>query len=157
NMTQMLDNIVRNNQGAQIQNMGSAPYIPPLGMPTGTQVGSASPGMQASMNGAPQVQLSGRAPGQTIEDLLIKLITNTIAPQSWSDVGGQGTIQYFPLGLALVVNQTPDIQEQIADLLAALRRLQDLEVAIELRLISVSEAFFERIGVDFDINITTKN
>ena len=55
--------------------------------------------------------------------------------------------------MALVINQTPDIQEQIADLLAALRRLQDQEVAVEVRLISVSEDFFERIGVNFNVNI----
>jgi len=85
--------------------------------------------------------------GQTIEDKLISLIQTTIAPTTWKDVGGQGTIQYFPLGMALVVNQTPDVQEQIQDLLAALRRLQDQEVAIEVRFISVSEDFFERIGV----------
>jgi type II secretory pathway component GspD/PulD (secretin) len=91
--------------------------------------------------------------GQTLEELLIRLITNTIAPDSWSDVGGKGTIQYYPLGLALVVNQTGDIQEQIVDLLNALRRLQDLQIAIELRLVSVAEAFYERIGVDFSMNI----
>src|SRR5262249_13816176 len=86
------------------------------------------------------------------ENELIKLIQGTIEPQSWSDVGGKGTIQYFPLGLALVINQTQDIQEQIQDLLAALRRLQDLEVAIEMRLVSVSESVFERLAFDFDLN-----
>jgi type II secretory pathway component GspD/PulD (secretin) len=38
-------------------------------------------------------------------------------------------------------------------LLQSLRRLQDLQVNIEMRLISVSESFFERIGVDFNVNI----
>src|SRR5205085_8300391 len=93
----------------------------------------------------------------TLEGLLMQLITHTVEPNSWEPVGGKGTIQYYPLGLALVVNQTQDIQEQIVDLLAALRRLQDLEVAIEMRLVSVSEAFFERIGLDFDINIVNRN
>jgi type II secretory pathway component GspD/PulD (secretin) len=89
----------------------------------------------------------------TIQEVLIKLITNTIAPTSWTSMGGQGTIEYFPLGMALVINQTPDIQEQVAELLAALRRLQDQEVAVEMRFITVSESFFERIGVSFNINI----
>ena len=94
-----------------------------------------------------------RSPGQaqTIEDLLIKLITNTIKPQSWAEVGGSGTIDYFPLGMALVINQTPDVQEQVQELLDALRRLQDLEVSVEVRMISLEEAFFERIGVNFNI------
>jgi type II secretory pathway component GspD/PulD (secretin) len=58
--------------------------------------------------------------------------------------------------MALVVNQTPDIQEQIAELLAALRRLQDVEVAIEVRFITISESFYERIGVDFNMNVLSK-
>jgi type II secretory pathway component GspD/PulD (secretin) len=83
---------------------------------------------------------------RTMEDQLITLITSTVAPQSWQSMGGQGTIEYFPLGMALVVNQPPDIQEQIAELLAALRRLQDAEVAVEIRFISVSDALMERLG-----------
>jgi hypothetical protein len=58
-----------------------------------------------------------------LENLLIDLITNTIKPESWSKVGGKATIDFFPLGKALVVNQSPDVHEQIAELLAALRRL----------------------------------
>ena len=67
-------------------------------------------------------------------------------------MGGPGTIDYFPLTMSLVINQTPDIQEQIADLLAALRRLQDQEVAVEVRFISIADDFFERIGVNFNLS-----
>jgi type II secretory pathway component GspD/PulD (secretin) len=82
----------------------------------------------------------------TMEDQLITLITSTVAPQSWQSKGGRGTIEYFPLSMALVVNQTPDVQEQIAEMLAALRRLQDAEVAVEIRYVSVSENLVERLG-----------
>jgi type II secretory pathway component GspD/PulD (secretin) len=92
---------------------------------------------------------------QSMQDLLIKLITDCVAPQSWADVGGAGSIQYMPIGLALVVNQTPDVQEQVADLLEALRRLQDLEVAVEVRMITLAETFFERVGLDFNVNVKT--
>src|SRR5207249_341856 len=34
-------------------------------------------------------------------------------------------------------------------------RLQDMEVAIEMKLVSVSESFYERIGMDFDVNLKT--
>ena len=37
------------------------------------------------------------------EDLLVKLITRIIAPESWAEYGGCGTITYHPLGMALVV------------------------------------------------------
>jgi type II secretory pathway component GspD/PulD (secretin) len=57
--------------------------------------------------------------------------------------------------MALVINQTQEAQEEITQLLAALRRLQDLEVSIEMRLVSVSESFFEFMGVNFDVNLQT--
>src|SRR5262249_46080304 len=119
--------------------------------------GFAAAGGNGPLGGPGQQGWKTRAPGNTIEDLLIRLITNTIAPDSWSDVGGKGTIQYYPLGLALIVNQTQDVQEQVEDLLKALRRLQDIEVAVEMRIIGLSEEFFERIGLDFDINIRQNN
>ena len=53
----------------------------------------------------------------------------------------------------MVVSQTQEVHEQIADLLQQLRRLQDLQVTIEVRFIKLSDNFFERIGVDFDFNI----
>src|SRR5262249_1621219 len=101
-------------------------------------------------------QVTKRGAGNTTEEQLIKLITNTIQPRTWSDMGGPGSIDYFPLTMSLVINQTPDIQEQIQDLLAALRRLQDQEVSVEVRFITVSEDFFERIGVNFNLNIVNK-
>lgn len=86
-------------------------------------------------------------------DPLIDLITSTIEPDSWQDVGGPGSISGFDTNLSLVVSQRQDIHERIADLLEQLRRLQDLQVTIEVRFITVSDRFFERIGIDFDFNI----
>ena len=37
--------------------------------------------------------------------------------------------------------------------MGALRRLEDQQVAVEVRFITIAENFFERIGVDFNINI----
>ncbi|NCY02631.1 MAG: hypothetical protein EBX36_06895, partial [Planctomycetia bacterium] len=86
---------------------------------------------------------------------LIDLIQNTVAPQSWNTVGGQGAIQPFATNLSIVVSQTQEVHEEIADLLEQLRRLQDLQVTIEVRFIRLNDTFFERIGVDFDFNIQT--
>ncbi|WP_425616826.1 hypothetical protein NA78x_000486 [Anatilimnocola sp. NA78] len=86
-------------------------------------------------------------------DPLIELITSTIEPDSWQDVGGPGSVSGFDTNLSLVVSQRQDIHERIADLLEQLRRLQDLQVTIEVRFITVSDRFFERIGIDFDFNI----
>ena len=86
---------------------------------------------------------------------LIDLIQNTVSPQSWNTVGGQGAIQPFATNLSIVVSQTQEVHEEITDLLEQLRRLQDLQVTIEVRFIRLNDTFFERIGVDFDFNIQT--
>ncbi|MFL5342173.1 MAG: RNA polymerase sigma factor [Gemmataceae bacterium] len=54
-------------------------------------------------------------------ETLVKIIHNTIEPKSWSDMGGPATIEYFPLGKSLVVNQYADTHEQLQSLLDALR------------------------------------
>jgi type II secretory pathway component GspD/PulD (secretin) len=81
----------------------------------------------------------------TQEASLIQLITKSVAPQTWTDRGGTGTIDFHPLTMSLVVNQTPDVQEQIADLLGALRRLQEREVYLEARFVSLPEGFLDRL------------
>jgi len=130
------------------------PIGTPLGLNGGTQVGSST----GSGSGQAMVGDGGKwnkRSGTTTEDALIRIITSTIEPQSWSSVGGAGTIEYHPLTMSLVVNQTPNIQEQVADLLNNLRRLLDQEVALEIKLISIAEDFYERIGLDFNLNIKT--
>jgi type II secretory pathway component GspD/PulD (secretin) len=143
---------------------GVQPYNPANGLnSTGQQLGatgsmnSSSGSMADSLRQQPQRKESierGEVK-DTLEDQLMNLIKSTIAPSTWSDMGGPASLEYFPLTHALVVNQTPDIQEQVQDLLSALRRLQDQEVAIEIRFITVAESFYERIGIDFSVNILT--
>lgn len=86
-------------------------------------------------------------------DTLIDLITSTIAPTTWDAVGGPGSIEGFPTNLSLVVSQTQEVHEQIADLLDQLRRLQDLQVTIEVRFITLNDRFYERIGIDFNFEV----
>ena len=86
-------------------------------------------------------------------DSIIELITATIEPDTWDEVGGPGSIREFENNLSLVISQTQEVHEKIADLLEQLRRLQDLQVTIEVRFIQVNDRFFERIGIDFDFNI----
>jgi general secretion pathway protein D len=97
----------------------------------------------------------GNMGGATMADFdtLIELVTSTIAPTTWDTVGGPGSIEGFPTNLSLVISQTQEVHEQIADLLDQLRRLQDLQVTIEVRFITLNDRFFERIGVDFDFDI----
>ncbi len=111
---------------------------------------------------------------------LIQLITNTIAPNTWritdstgkgenggygmggafggggadaADPAQPGSITPFMLSISLIIRHTAEVHEEVAELLKQLRRLQDLQVSIEVRFITVSDDFFEQIGVDFDFNI----
>jgi hypothetical protein len=58
-------------------------------------------------------------------DTLIDVITPTIQPSTWDMVGGPGAISGATLGTAkvLIVSQTREVQEQIADLLAKIREV----------------------------------
>jgi type II secretory pathway component GspD/PulD (secretin) len=85
----------------------------------------------------------------TPEERLIKLLTCTVEPRSWSDRGGPGTIDYHPLTKSLVINQTPDGHEQILDVLNSLRRLQNQQVSLEVRFISVDETVADRLSAEF--------
>jgi general secretion pathway protein D len=87
-------------------------------------------------------------------DSLIDLIESTVATETWADNGGgDATIMEFATNLSLVISQTQAVHEEIADLLEQLRRLQDLQVTIEVRYITLSDSFFERMGIDFIANI----
>ena len=111
-----------------------------------------SPSSRSSM---PSGLIPGGMGGATMADFdtLINLITTTIKPETWEAIGGPGSIEGFPTNLSLVISQTQEVHEQIADLLDQLRRLQDLQVTIEVRFITLNDRFFERIGIDFDFNI----
>ena len=121
------------------------------GAPSAVVGGGASGGF-----GSPA---AGNAGGASQEDFdkLIELIKTTVSPETWDDGGGTGTISSFNVNLSLVVSQTQEVHEQISNLLEQLRRLQDLQITIECRFITLSDAFYERIGVDFNVNFKSNN
>ena len=106
--------------------------------------GCLIPGILGDLPGADE----GKA--NTCEDALMKMITNAVCPNQWSAAGGPCSMEYFPIGMALVVNAPAEVHEQVARMLESLRKLQDIQVAIELRFVTVTEDSFERIGVDFN-------
>ena len=112
---------------------------------------------------------------------LVQLVATSVAPGTWQvhdgagadvtqayglggafgggDAGGLdvarpiGAITPFFLSISLIIRHTAEVHEQVADLLRQLRRLQDLQVLIEVRFITVQDNFYEQIGVDFDFQI----
>lgn len=91
---------------------------------------------------------------ETREDVLLKTITTTIRPGCWKNAGGDCTIDYSPVGMALVVNAPAETQEQVAALIANLRKFQDVNLTFEMRFITVPEEFFEQFGLDVDMGKT---
>jgi hypothetical protein len=74
---------------------------------------------------------SGKDGSRTIAyadwDSLIEVITTTIHPDSWDEVGGPGSVKEMELAGALVVSQTRDVHREIAHLLASLRRVREYQ------------------------------
>ncbi len=136
--------------GTMVSGQQGAGYAPPL---TGG-------GTLQSTPGGPQYHAIGAsgtlAPTKANHsEQLMKLIKNMVRPNTWEDSAGPGRLAYYDIGGALVVNQTADVITEVNNLLESLRRLQDLSVAVEIRLVSLSEAFYEKIGVDFQMNLPT--
>ena len=124
----------------------------------GTMINPAvSANMAAPMGKNQAAAGPGGAGGGTNADFdtLVDLITQTVAPPTWDHNGGKGTVAASPTNLSLVISQTQEVHEEIVDLLEQLRRMQDLQVTIEVRFITLNDNFFERIGVDFDFNLAS--
>ncbi|MEZ6092182.1 MAG: hypothetical protein R3C05_30110 [Pirellulaceae bacterium] len=84
-------------------------------------------------------------------DSLMELIQATIVPDTWEALGGPSTMSPYRANLSLVVSTTSEVHDQITQLLESLRRLQNLQVTIEVRFISLADNFFERIGLSFNV------
>ena len=149
--------------------------------PFGQVPASSLNGNAGSANGLPSGTNIVSTPATKVDMTpLIQLITTSIAPGTWKlqsdeygglgfgqlggdaglggglggDVGGQvGTITPFFLNISLIIRHTDEVHEQVDDLLRQLRRLQDLQISVEVRFITVDDNFFEEIGVDFDFEI----
>jgi general secretion pathway protein D len=121
-----------------------------MGGPTAGLAGGGAPGGSMPIGFGP-----GGLGGGSQADFtqLMELIQSTIDPTGWADAGGEGSIAPFDTNLSLVVSQTQEVHEEIVELLEQLRRMQDLQVTIEVRFITLNDNFFERIGVDFDFDI----
>jgi hypothetical protein len=64
------------------------------------------------------------AAGKDVFDFnrLIKLIEGTVSPNSWSVVGGAGTIRAYSGGISLAINQTQAVHDEITKVLDTLRQ-----------------------------------
>ncbi|HVX15710.1 MAG TPA: hypothetical protein VHC22_31275 [Pirellulales bacterium] len=88
-------------------------------------------------DGTNDLQDAGRALGAEQKPIpeanafrgLIDLITSAIAPTSWNEVGGSGSIVVSRRSQAIGIGQTDEVHEEIVALLVALRRVRDEQIA----------------------------
>jgi uncharacterized protein YggL (DUF469 family) len=81
------------------------------------------------------------ATGETLRHL----ICTVIHPATWEKNGGDGVIQLFERDMTLVVKQSPKAHEEISQLLNALRRLIDTQIAMDIQVFSVPDATWEML------------
>lgn len=77
--------------------------------------GGAARGGRGAIIGGSQGGLPDNGPA------LVDLIKRTIAPNTWDDVGGPGSIYYYRPLRVLVVRQTGEVHEQLGGVLGGLR------------------------------------
>ncbi len=153
---------------------------------TNTMLGANMPSPPVDATGAPTGTLLAPNPTERRIDMtpIVQLITSAISPGSWKINDGSGaadsgtpfglgggfggaaggldaaapvgSITPFILNISLIIRHTSEVHAEVEDLLKQLRKLHDLQVSIEVRFITVSDSFFEEIGVDFDFSIASK-
>jgi len=124
----------------------------------GVSPGAAASNGLSSMFGSDSMNANGTAGvlgGGSMANFseLMRLIETTISPDVWLNAGGNATMSPFRQNLSLIVNAPQETHEQIADLLKSLRALQNLQVTIEVRFIKLSDSFFEKMGVNFQVQL----
>jgi general secretion pathway protein D len=93
---------------------------------------------------------------QEMIDEIIRLITETVAPDSWRDAGGSvGAVR--ELQGQLIVTQTPENQRQLVSLLEQLRETRAIQVTVEARFLTISRNYLEDIGLDVDFAFNIQN
>lgn len=154
------DLIVPRDDMATLPNLNPSAAVPVS--TTGDSNGFGAGAGREGYNGMADLkngQWQTRRTGQTLEKQLMHLITSSIEPSSWKAAGsgGNGTIEYYPMGMTLVVSQSSDIQEQIEELIKRLRELQEVQITVEVRILTLTDDFFERMGVDFNVLLPNRN
>jgi type II secretory pathway component GspD/PulD (secretin) len=86
-----------------------------------------------------------KTPEQSLQDL-IDLIKQVITPGTWDE--GSGNAIRGRAG-TIVVTHTPETQKKVDKLLSDLRKTRALQVSIDIRFITLTDAFLESIGFDW--------
>jgi len=105
-------------------------------------------GMMSGMGGMGGMGGMMGGMGMNFADLQ-SIIYSIIEPDSWYD--GEASMSMHYATQSLAIRQTEEVHAQIEDLLTQIRKMNDLQVAVEVRYITLSDSFFERMGTSFDM------
>ncbi|MCR4412352.1 MAG: VIT domain-containing protein, partial [Thermoguttaceae bacterium] len=132
----------------------------PMPNVTGVTPAAEGPASDAAAFGAGGAAMGPSAGALADFDSVIELITTTIRPNTWDNVGGPGSIAVFQPTLDFVVSATDEVHDEIAALLDRLRRLRpDPEMLKDFRPAEVrADGLQGRDLFDFDslIGIITR-
>lgn len=70
---------------------------------------------------------------------LIELLQTQVEPESWQQRGGEGSMSEFQTTLSLVVRARRSVHKKLVVLLTTLRKLQDVQVTLEMRVIDLKD------------------
>jgi type II secretory pathway component GspD/PulD (secretin) len=142
---------IAENAEVELRNLAKLSGLENLQKPAQANSGSTT----ASPLPQKDVPANNVAPAKTREDELVNLLTTCVDPESWSAKGGRSTIAYHAGCMTLAVHALPAHHEKIASILAGLRREQQTQVSLEVRMVSVPEVLASRIGLNFASADTT--
>jgi general secretion pathway protein D len=132
------------------------PYNPNIAaQTTGTGTTGTSSGTGTNIGNTTNENGTGGLDFSSVQNIIESLIE----PESWTndDTGSGAKIVDYEQNMSLVIRQTEEAHAQIEDLLTQLRKMNDLQVAVEVRYITVHDNFFESIGMDFDLVVRNDN
>jgi beta-lactamase regulating signal transducer with metallopeptidase domain len=119
----------------------------PKGKSAGTRGGPQTEAESSTWRVATPLPVTTRSTDFNFKELT-GLIQQTVEPDSWSKVGGQGTIHSSERTLSLVIRQTEDIHGEISELLGQLRRLREVQVDLQMHMLNVPESFLADWNLD---------
>ena len=101
-------------------------------------------GAGAGGGGAGTTPEEGETPDESLTKLM-DLVKQVIVPGTWEE--GSGNAIQGRSG-TIIVTHTPEVHRSVQQLLADLRRARAIQVMVDIRFVTVSDAFLEQIGVD---------
>jgi hypothetical protein len=81
----------------------------------------------------PVKDLVGTDEATFMADCLLNILMSTVEPATWDPMGGDGFVDFFPTSHALVVQQTPEVHKQVAQLIQQLRQAQHGQALVSNR------------------------